>query len=144
MHKAKSLRDVARRSALMLAFVLLSSCSSVTEPPEDSAASIDPSYTSLMATFIRTTLKGSATYQNFEISEPRWVHAVIGWSWLVCLRFQDQGHRRTYAFFIKGKAIADSRYAVQADACGAATYSPFNLMADATGAGAVGGQGPLY
>ena len=31
----------------------------------------------------------------FEISDPRWVHAIQGWNWLGCVRFVDRGHRRS-------------------------------------------------
>jgi hypothetical protein len=145
MQRAVSLRDAARRAALMLAFVAFSGCSNLVLPREDMPAiGMDPSYGAMIAGYIRSTLKNSASYDAFEMSDTRWVHAVKGWSWLVCVRFQDQGHRRTYAFFIKEKTIVDSRYAVQSDTCGAQTYSPFNLMIDATGPGAVGVRGPLY
>ena len=65
---------------------------------------------------------------SFEISDPRWVHTAIGWNWLACVRFQDHGQRRSYAFFFNKDEIVDQRYAVQIDACGTQTYSPFNLL----------------
>jgi len=129
----------------ILALVALSGCSDLAMPKEAMPAmGIDPSYGSVIAGYIRTTLKDSGAYDAFEIAEPRWVHSVKGWSWLVCVRFQDRGKQRSYAFFIQEKSVVDARYAVQSDACGAQAYSPFNLVIDPTGPGAVGGQGPLY
>jgi hypothetical protein len=142
---ALSWRDAARSAALALAFVALAGCSNLTLPKEDvPAMGIDPYYGTVIANSIRATLKNSATYDSFEMSQPRWVHTVQGWNWLVCVRFQDRGHRRSYAFFLREKTIVDSRYAVQSDACSVPAYLPFNLMIDATGPGAVGTTGPLY
>ncbi len=116
----------------MLAFVMLAGCSNVVLPKEDMPAmGVDPSYNTVIAGFIKTKLTGSASYETFEISDPRWVHAASGWNWLVCVRFQDRGHRRSYVFFIKEKAIVDSRYAVQSDACASQSYAPFSLTMDA-------------
>ena len=158
-----SLQHIIRRAAVMLALVALSGCSNVALPEEGMPAmGADPSYGTIIAGYIKSSLKDSASYGAFEISDVRWVHSVKGWNWLVCVRFQDRGHRRTYAFFLKDKEIVNSRYAVQSDACDAQTYSPFELTTGATrpaepmtGAitsapvpvstsAAVGEPGPLY
>ena len=143
----------AWRGALMVSFILLSACGDVSVPKQDMpAAGIDPSFSTVVAGYIKSTLKNSASYDALEISDPRWVHSVKGWNWLVCVRFQDNGHRRTYAFFIEEKTIVDSRYAVQSDGCSTQNYSPFNLTTAAIGSAPVGGivsapvggPGPLY
>jgi hypothetical protein len=140
-----SLQHVGRRVALMLALAVLSGCSSVALPKEDMpAVGADPSYGTIVAGYIKSSLKGNASYDAFEISDLRWVHSDKGWNWLVCVRFQDHGHRRTYAFFIRDKAIVNSRYAVQSDACDAQTYLPFALTTGTTMPAAVDGPGPLY
>ena len=43
----------------------------------------------------------------FEISDPRWVHAIQGWNWLGCVRFVDRGHRRSYALLFNGSTVVD-------------------------------------
>ena len=166
-----SVQRIVRRSALMLALIVLSACSKIALPIEDMPAmGADPSYGAIIAGYIKSSLTNSASYEAFEISGPRWMHSVSGWNWLVCVRFQDRGHQRTYAFFFKDREIINSRYAVQADACSSQAYSPFELatgaaspvapiMAPATSApapvaapapapvsapAAAGGPGPLY
>ena len=63
-----------------------------------------------------------------------------GWAWVTCVRFEDKGHPRTYAVFIKDGKVIDSRYAVQTDACNTQTYAVF----DAMGPTRAGTLGPLY
>ena len=63
-----------------------------------------------------------------------------GWVWMTCVRFEDKGHPRTYAFFIKDGTVIDSRYAVHTDACNTQTYGVF----DAMGPTRAGILGPLY
>lgn len=92
----------------------------------------DPGYNKLVATHINNTFKDRASYADFEISEYRWVHTIKGWTWVTCVRFQDQSHTRFYAVYIQGNKIVDSRYAVQTDGCGTLAYTPFEVM---TGAG---------
>jgi hypothetical protein len=72
--------------------------------------------------------KNQASYDAFEISPFRWVHSLKGWAWLTCVRFQDQGHPRVYAVFLKDGRIVDTRYAVVTDACDAQTYALFDAM----------------
>jgi hypothetical protein len=127
-----SLQQIVRRSALMLALIVLSACSNVALPNEGMPTmGADPSYGAIIAGYVKSSLQNSASYEALEISGPRWVHSVSGWNWLVCVRFQDRGHQRTYAFFFKDREIINSRYAVQADACGAQTYAPFDLTTGA-------------
>lgn len=107
------------------------------------AATPDPAYTDLIANHIKKTFKESSSYDRFEISGVRWVHSIKGWTWLSCVRFDDHGHQRAYALFIKDGAIVDSRYAVQTDGCDTETYSPFAAMGTAMPA-SIGTQEPLY
>jgi hypothetical protein len=63
-----------------------------------------------------------------------------GWVWMTCVRFEDKGHPRTYALFIKDGGVIDSRDAVQTDACITQTYGVF----DALGPARAGILGPLH
>lgn len=141
-------------AALLAMLVYLSACSGITMPKEDMpAAGPSATYGTLVANHLKTTIKKLSPTDPVEIAEPRWVHTLLGWNWLVCVHFQDQGHTRTYSVFIKGEAIADARYSVVTDACGGQTYSSLNLATGAiTPLGtaepppplASGGPGPLY
>ncbi len=135
----------AAYAALLLAFVVAAGCSSLTASREDAPASgPDPASNALVANRLKSTFKDHASYDAFEISDYRWVHSVGGWSWLTCVRFQDRGHRRTYAVFLRGKDIIESRYAVQADGCDTASYVPFDLMTGAARPANAGVLEPLY
>ena len=89
---------------------------------------------------LKATFKNLASYDAFAISTFRRVHSFKGWAWMTCVRFEDKGHPRTYAFFIKDGTVIDSRYAVQTDACNTQTYGVF----DAMGPTRAGILGPLY
>jgi hypothetical protein len=88
----------------------------------------DPSYRDVIAKHLKTTFKNYSSYEAFEISNPRWVHSFQGWTCLVCVRFQAQGHKRTYALFVTGSNIVDARYAVNTDECGTQAYALFEQM----------------
>jgi hypothetical protein len=88
----------------------------------------DPSYQGVVATHLRQVLKNYSAYDSFEISDPRWVHSIKGWTWLTCVRFRDQGRVRSYALFLDGNKIVDDRFAVQTDSCDLQTYYPFERM----------------
>jgi len=114
--------------AALLALAAAAGCSSLAISREDAPASgPDPAYNVKVANRIKNWFKDHASYEAFEISDYRWVHSITGWNWLTCVRFQERGHRRTYAVFLKDKEIVDSRYAVQADGCDTAGYTPFDL-----------------
>ena len=113
--------------------------------PEDMPESgADPTYRTTIADYFKKTFKNQTPIDAAEISELRWVHSETGWNWLACVRFQDRGHQRTYAFFIKEKSIADSRYAVETDNCDQMAYSPFDLATGAITPAAAGVQKPIY
>ncbi len=124
---------------------VLPGCSEIGSPKEEMpAAGPDPGYYTLVADHLKTSFNDHASYNTFSISGFRWVHAVKGWTWLVCVRFQDRGHERTYAMFIKEGAVVDARYAVQADACDTQSYAPFDAMMGGARPAGAGAQPPLY
>jgi hypothetical protein len=97
---------------------------SQSEPPSGP----DPSYRNVIAYCFKTTFKDYATYELFEISEPRWVSSIKGWVWLVCVRFVDRGHRRKYALLLNDSTVVDGHYAHQTDNCGSQAYVVFEQM----------------
>jgi hypothetical protein len=128
-------------AALLLAAAGLSGflvgCSGFAAPTEEvPATGPDLSSREVIASHLKKTFKNYASYDSFEISDPRWVHSMKGWNWLTCIRFQDHGHLRTYAVFLNGDKIVDDRYSVQTDNCDTQTYFPFERMQ--------GGLEPLY
>jgi hypothetical protein len=127
----------AAGAALLLAVVLLP----VVAMPQDMPASgPDPGYNKIVANHLKNIFQNRTTYDAFAISAFRWVHSLKGWAWMTCVRFEDNGHLRTYAVFIQDGKVIDSRYAVQIDACNAETYAGF----DAMGPSRAGVLGPLY
>jgi hypothetical protein len=130
----------AAGAALLLLVTLLPGCSDVALADEMPASEPDPGYNNLVAKHLKDTFKNRASYDAFAISAFRWVHSFKGWAWMTCVRFEDNGHPRTYAVFIKDGKVIDSRYAVQTDACNTQTYAVF----DAMGPTRAGVLGPLY
>ena len=127
--------------AALLLLVILPGCSGVPLVDEMPASEPDlPGYNKLVANHLKATFKNLASYDAFAISTFRRVHSFKGWVWMTCVRFEDKGHPRTYAFFIKDGTVIDSRYAVQTDACNTQTYGVF----DAMGPTRAGILGPLY
>jgi hypothetical protein len=100
----------------------------------------DPGYNNLVANHLKGLFKNRASYDAFAISAFRWVHSFKGWAWMTCVRFEDNGHPRAYAVFIKDGKVIDSRYAVQTDACNTQIYAAF----DAMGPTRAGVLEPLY
>ena len=88
----------------------------------------NPSYRDIIAYCFKNTFKNYATYELFEISEPRWVSSIKGWNWLVCVRFVDRGHRRNYALLLNDSTVVDGHYAYQTDNCGSQAYVVFEQM----------------
>ena len=82
----------------------------------------------MAATHLKQVLKNYSAYDSFEVSDPRWVHSIKGWTWLTCVRFRDQGRVRSYALFLDGNKIVDDRFAVQTDSRDLQTYYPFERM----------------
>jgi hypothetical protein len=134
-----------RAAALLSALVTMQGCSSLAMPGEATppAEGVDASYVKLIATYMKTNFKELLPYDPAEISTPRWVESVKGWTWVTCVHFMDHGHRRTYTLFFNQTAVVDARYAVLTDGCGKQTYSPLDMGSE-TRPGAVGDTGPLY
>jgi hypothetical protein len=88
----------------------------------------NPTYRDIIAYCFKNTFKNYATYELFEISEPRWVSSIKGWNWLVCVRFVDRGHRRNYALLLNDSTVVDGHYAYQTDNCGSQAYVVFEQM----------------
>jgi hypothetical protein len=106
----------------------------------------DPSYRKVVATHLKKVLKDPLAYDSFEISDPRWVSSINGWTWLICVRFREpakpeaeqiglennpnyhsQDRMHSYALFLDGDKIVDDRFPVQTDSCYLQTYYPFEL-----------------
>jgi hypothetical protein len=142
---AMPLQYATPRLALALTLALLAGCSSLAGPQEGAAtAPLNADYRGMIAARLRAEFTKPPLTGPAEISNPRWVLANKGWSWQVCVRFQDRGHQRTYTLFFKGSEFLDERYAVLTDACDAQTYSEFDLGTSSMRPGAVGDPGPLY
>ena len=105
---------------------------------------VDPGANALVANRLKAVFKDGASYQAFELAGLRWVHTLKGWSWLACVRFQDRGHQRFYAVFVKDSAVTDDRYAVETDACQTQSYVPFDLGIGTMRPAAFGIQQPIY
>jgi hypothetical protein len=110
--------------------------------PSEAPPSVQ-SYTSLISQSF-ASVKDVASYEDFEISGLRWVHSFKGWSWLACVHFTDRGHVRTYAIFIQNNVVVDGRYAVQTDACGSQTYTPFDVVTGTFGRATAFRLPPIY
>ena len=129
-------------AALFTASIILANCSAV--PAENAAEpTAPPNYGVLVSNSLKG-FKGWPSYGNFEISGLRWVHVATGWNWLVCVRYDDHGHRRTYSFFIKDNAVVNGRYDIVTDECGAQKYAPFDATTGAIRSAAPALQQPLY
>ena len=142
---ASTYLQTAACAALLLALAAATGCSSLTVSTADVPPSgPDPAYDGMVANHVKSSFKDHASYDAFEISDYRWVHSITGWSWLACVRFQDKGHRRTYALFLRAKDIIETRYAVQTDGCDTARYVPFDLTTGAARPASSGALEPLY
>jgi hypothetical protein len=138
--KRTTVQQVAH-AGLLLVLLLLSGCSELALPNEAMPpAGPDPSYLNVVAYHLKSVFKDQSYFDAFEISGFRWVHALRGWTWLACVRFQDRGHPRIYAVFVRDGQVVDSHYAVQIDACETQTYVLFDAMRTAR----PGLQNPLY
>jgi len=133
------------RALLLAALMIAPGCSNLAQPQDSMPTmGVDPAYSKLVAKYLTSKFTNLSPYEGAEISQPRWVQANIGWSWLACVHFQDLGRRRTYAVFFRQSEVVDARYAVQTDACGAQTYTPLDLSMGMLRPGAIGDTGPLY
>src|SRR5215469_8044948 len=80
--------------------LLLSGCLQIAQTSEAATPPAEqPAYAALAAKYFSSTMADPASFENFEISGLRWVHAFKGWSWLACVHFVDHGRLRSYALF---------------------------------------------
>jgi len=133
----------ARRAAALLSLTLTAACGSLATDAVQTPA-LNTDYLQTIAKRLRATFSKTPLTGPIEISDPRWVQANKGWGWIVCIRFQDRGHQRTYVMIFDRNEFLDERYAVQTDACGAQTYSGFDPGSGGMRPGSVGDPGPLY
>jgi hypothetical protein len=122
--------------------LILPGCAQLAQPSEV-PPSVQPPYTLLTSQYLGSVM-AVASYGDFEISGLRWVHSFKGWSWFACVHFNDRGHVRTYAIFIQNDAVVDGRYAVQTDACGSQTYTPFDVVTGTLGRPTAPRLPPIY
>jgi len=138
-------QNVAGAALLLLAAAALAGCGGLASTSEETPVTgPDPASNKVVANYLNTTFKDRTLYNAFEISDSRWVHTIKGWNWVTCIRFQDHGHPRIYAIFIKANAIIDARYAVQTDGCDTPNYTSFDLMAAASSGAIPGALEPLH
>jgi hypothetical protein len=157
--RSRSMDTFVRGTMLFIILTILASCSTV--PPADpSQPSAAPEYERIVSNYIKGECKISpsspsspchpaplfpwSTYTDFEISDLRWIHAMTGWNWLACVRFNDRGTPRFYSFFIQGNTVVFSRYDVMTDNCAAQKYAPFDVGTGATGPAAMSHWEPLH
>jgi hypothetical protein len=134
-----------QRALLALLLLAPSACTQLAQPSEAATPPIEqPAYAAIAAKYLASTMTDRASFENFEISGLRWVHALKGWSWLACVHFVDRGHLRTYALFMQNDAVVDARYAVQSDSCGAQSYTPFDVITGVLGRPTAPQQPALY
>ena len=103
---------------------------------------LEPSYLNWIAARLKAFKKPPT--DGLELSQPRWLLSNNGWSWVTCVRFQDQGHRRSYVIYFDAKQIVDNHYAVMSDGCDSQTYTPFDLNTAKLVPQATGTQRPIY
>ncbi len=140
-----SARNAVWRAVLALMVSASPGCTQIAQPSEAAAPPPEqPAYAALAAKYLTSTMTDRAAFEDFEISGLRWVHGLKGWSWLACVHFVDHSHLRTYALFMQNDAVIDGRYAVQADSCGAQSYTPFDIVTGVLGRPTAPRQPPLY
>jgi hypothetical protein len=130
------------RCAALLLVLALAACSSLAAPGDTATTALSADYRSMIAKRMKLVFKDLIN-DSTEISDPRWAQSNKGWAWMVCVRFQDRGHRRAYVLFFDRSLFVDERYAVQTDNCDTQTYSPLD-SGPGIKPGALGDTGPLY
>lgn len=122
----------------------LPACTSVGMAPQSApTAGPSPTYLSQIAGRLKAQFKKPPT-DGLELSEPRWLLSSNGWTWMVCIRFQEQGYRRSYVMYFDAEHVLDEHYAVLSDGCDSQTYTPFDLETAKLVQQTIGTQGPIY
>jgi hypothetical protein len=133
-----------RTLSLGLALIALANCSRIVADVDvpGPAGAVDDR--TLIASYFRALFTDYAFYRGYEISNPRMVDSMLGRTSVTCLRFQANGVRRTYVFFIKNNKIVSARYDVQTDGCGAQSYAPFVMLTGSENLSFPAAQHPIY
>jgi hypothetical protein len=135
----------ARRALFALTLAAVAGCTELAQPSEAAAPPFpEPPYAALAAKYLSSAMRDRTAFEGFEISGPRWVHSLKGWSWLACVHFLDHGHLRTYALFMQNDVVVEGRYAVQSDSCAAQSYTPFDMVTGVLGRPTAPEQPALY
>lgn len=123
-------RRLGRAGAIGLA-LLLAACSGLSTPMVEQApvAGPSPMANNVVLKKVQTVFADRAAYQDFEVSDYRWVRTLNGYDWLACVRFQDHGRPRLFAVFLKADAVIDTRFAVETDNCDRRAYVPLDPSA---------------
>jgi hypothetical protein len=129
--------------AVLWLVVTAAGCSELAQSNQPMPATLPP-YVQLAAAYLRAVFKDQVAYDRFEISSPRWVDSIKGWSWLTCMRFQDHGHVRSYTIFMQNDAVIDGRYSVETDACAVQAFTPFDVNKGVLGPITPSSQPALY
>ena len=143
-HSTVKSRLLSISCAVMALLLALSPGFAQLAQPSEAPPSVQPPYGSLTSQYLASVMAALTTYEDFEISELRSVRSFKGWSWFACVHFTDHGHVRTYVIFIQNDAVVDSRYAVQTDACGSQTYTPFDVVTGTVGRPTAPRLPPIY
>src|SRR6202167_632647 len=117
----RRLRAGALPAALVAVLIALAACSAV--PLRSPAPPPPPQYGTMVSDALKK-FSGYASYSNFEISGPRWIHTTTGWNWLVCVHYHDGGRPRFSSFFFEDNKIVNPRYDIVTDQCGLQPYVP--------------------
>lgn len=139
---ARTKSCMLRVAALSAAAIMLAACASV--PTENPSEPVPPANYGRVVADALKKFKDFSNYSNFQISRLRWVHATTGWSWLVCVRYDQRGLTRFYAFFLDGDTVANARYDVRTDGCPAQQYTPFDVLTGTIGTPTPLQQQPIY
>jgi hypothetical protein len=128
---------MARLASLFL-FTILGGCGDIASqlpPPNENPpeykkiiqAALQPDAKAAVSTGIADRItKLPNKYAPFEISRPRQVNVLAGWTWRVCLKGNNKGSVVYLAVFIKGNNIVDVRTSVGTDRCEGEFYEPFS------------------
>ena len=136
---------VQPRIAVVFALaIMLAQCSSVPARENPTEPAAPANYGKVIADALKK-FKDFSSYSNFQISNLRWVdEATIGWSWLICVRYDDRGITRFYSFFLESDKVANARYDVRTDRCPTQQYVPFDVRTGTAGMPTPPAQQPIY
>ncbi len=140
-------RSLPHAGVAVMLVLVLTGCSELalsTEAAPAGGGNLDPGANALVINRVKAVFKDGAAYQAFELSGLRWVQTLKGWSWLACVRFQDHGHQRFYAVFVRDGAVTDDRYAVETDGCQTQAYAPLDQGLATVQPAPIGIQQPIY